>query len=104
MTALLPVLDDFERAMKLMKESDDVESFVEGMNLIQQKFEKTMIQKGLQPIESAVGKDFDTNFHEAITRIPAPDKKLKGKIIDEVEKGYMLNDKVIRYTKVVIGE
>lgn len=102
--ALLPVMDDFERAMKSMNDSQDVKGIKDGIELIRQKFEKGLSQKGLKAIESSIGKDFDVNFHEAITRIPAPDKKLKGKIIDEVEKGYMLNDKVIRYTKVVIGE
>jgi len=104
MTALLPVKDDFERAMKSMADSEDVKGVKEGVELIYQKFKKILEQKGLKAIDSAVGKELDVNFHEAITRIPAPEKKLKGKIIDEVEKGYELNDKVIRYTKVVIGE
>jgi len=102
--ALLPVKDDFERAIKSMNDSNDVKSVKEGINLIHQKFDKTMEKQGLKEIKSAIGKEFDINFHEAITKIPAPEKKLKGKIIDEVEKGYTLNDKVIRYTKVVIGE
>lgn len=102
--ALLPILDDFSRAQKAVEEKEDFESYKEGMKLIHQKLMNTLQNKGLKPIESAIGKDFDVNFHEAITKIPAPEKKLKGKVIDEVEKGYMLNEKVIRYTKVVIGE
>jgi molecular chaperone GrpE len=102
--SLLPVMDDFERAMKSINESQDIQSIKDGIELIHQKFEKGLAQKGLKAIESSVGKDFDLNLHEAITSIPAPDKKLKGKVIDEVEKGYLLNDKVIRYTKVVIGQ
>jgi len=102
--ALLPVKDDFERAIRSMNDSADVKEVRKGIDLIHQKFEKTLKQQGLKDIGSAIGKEFDINFHEAITRIPAPEKKFKGKIIDEVEKGYLLNDKVIRYTKVVIGE
>ncbi len=104
MVALLPVLDDFERAMKSMEQAEDVKSVKEGVELIHSKFFKSLEQKGLKGIESAVGKEFNLDLHEAIANIPAPDKKLKGKIIDETEKGYTLNDKVIRYTKVVIGE
>jgi molecular chaperone GrpE len=104
LSALLPVKDDFERAMKSMIDSEDVKGVKEGVELIYQKFESTLRRQGLKPLESAIGKEFDVNFHEAITRIPAHDKKLKGKVIDEVEKGYELNEKVIRYTKVVIGE
>ena len=104
MNAMLPVLDDFERAMKSMEGAEDVKSVKDGIDLIHQKFFKTLSQKGLKAIDSHIGKEFDVDLHEAIANVPAPDKKLKGKIIDETEKGYMLNDKVIRYTKVVIGE
>ena len=101
--ALLPVMDDFECAMK-SAQSQDVKGLNEGMMLIYQKFEKYLQQNGVKAIESPVGKDFDLNFHEAITRLDTPDEKMKGKVIDELEKGYMLHDKVIRYTKVVIGQ
>ena len=104
MNALLPVMDDFDRAIKAVNESDDLKSLKEGVDLIYQKLDKTLQQKGLKAIESSIGKDFDINFHEAITKVPVTDENLKGKIIDELEKGYILGDKVIRYTKVVIGE
>lgn len=100
---LLPVLDDFERAIKSTEESTDCEAVKEGMNLIYNKFIGILDKKGLKPIE-AIGQDFDTDFHEAITYIPAPSDDLNGKVIDEVEKGYTLGEKVIRYTKVVIGQ
>ncbi len=100
---LLPVLDDFERAMKSTEESTECDAVKEGINLIYHKFKTTLEKKGLKPIE-AIGNEFDTDFHEAITYIKAPSRKLKGKIVDEIERGYMLNDKVIRYTKVVIGQ
>lgn len=102
-TALLPIIDDFYRAEKATQDSNDVDSIKEGMALIQNKFVNTLKQKGLEEIESAVGKDFDLELHEAITQIPAPTEKDKGKVIDEIEKGYTLNGKVIRYTKVVVG-
>jgi molecular chaperone GrpE len=75
----------------------------EGMDLIYQKLKKALEQKGLKNMNSEIGDDFDPDFHEAITQIPAPDKKLKGKIVDVIEKGYMIKDKVIRYAKVVTG-
>ncbi|MEQ8324667.1 MAG: nucleotide exchange factor GrpE [Vicingaceae bacterium] len=100
--SILPVLDDFERAMKA-DESNESDSFREGVLLIYQKLLNTLNQQGLKAIETSTGKDFDVNFHEAISQVPAPDNKMKGKVLDEVEKGYMLEDKVIRYTKVVIG-
>ena len=99
---LLPVLDDFDRALKAMEENDNIDSFKEGVNLIHNKFKTTLSAKGLKPMKSK-GENFDTDFHEAITEIPAPDKKMKGKNIDEIEKGYLLGDKVIRYAKVVVG-
>jgi len=104
MSALLPVLDDFERAKKSFDdEGNDLKSIKEGIDLVSNKFQKTLIQKGLKPMDTGEGSDFDPDFHEAITQIPAPSKKLKGKVVDVIEKGYMLKDKVIRYAKVVIG-
>jgi len=100
---LLPVLDDFERAVKSTDDSDNCTAIKEGVMLIMNKFKGVLEKKGLKPIE-AIGEEFDTDYHEAITYIPAPSKDMKGKIVDEVEKGYMLYDKVIRYTKVVIGQ
>ena len=100
---LLPVLDDFERALKAAEEVKDCSAVKEGMQLIYSKLSGILTKKGLAPIE-AHGKEFDTDFHEAITYIPSPSDKLKGKVVDEIEKGYMLHDKVIRFTKVVIGQ
>lgn len=99
---LIPVLDDFDRAVK-SADSKDEASVLEGLNLISQKFEKTLLAQGLKPMETPVGTDFDPDIHEAITQIPAPKKKLKGKIVDTIEKGYYLGDKVIRFAKVVTG-
>ncbi len=101
-TALLPVLDDFERALKSMENNTDVNALKEGVVLIQGKLKNILSQKGLQPVES-VGKVFDTDLHEAITNIPVTEEEKKGTVIDEVERGYMLNDKVIRHAKVVVG-
>jgi len=103
MTALLPILDDFERAMKSTADDTGDQSAREGMDLIYQKLKKALEQKGLKDMNSKIGQDFDPDFHEAITQIPAPDKKLKGKIVDVIEKGYLIKDKVIRYAKVVTG-
>lgn len=103
-TDLLPVIDDFERATKSFEEGDVKEGVLEGIQLIQNKFFKVLEGKGLKAMESEPGIEFDPEIHEAITKIPAPDEKLKGKVVDTVEKGYVLNDKVIRYAKVVIGE
>ena len=102
-TDLLTVLDDFERAIGAMKNTDDLASITEGVSLVQHKINHILQSKGLKPMD-AQGKEFDPDFHEAITKIPAPKKKLKGKVVDVVEKGYLLNDKVIRYAKVVVGE
>lgn len=99
--ALLPVADDFERAEKAFKERNDKEA--EGFFLIQNKFKKTLEQYGVKPMECPPGTNFNPDLHEAITQVPAPEEKLKGKIIDAVEKGYLLNDKVIRFAKVVVG-
>jgi len=102
-TRLLPVLDDFERAIKAYDESSDAgKSLKEGVVLIFNKFLSILNQQGLEQMRTA-GESFDTDFHEAITNIPAATAAQKGKIVDEVEKGYMLNGKVIRYAKVVVG-
>lgn len=102
-TALIPVLDDFERGMKEIEKSEDNELF-KGIQLIYNKLNETLRSKGLKPTEVNMGDDFDTDKHEAITQIPAPTEDLKGKIVDVVETGYALNDKIIRFAKVVIGQ
>ena len=102
--ALLPVVDDMERALKALENSSkEDQKALEGFNLIYQKLYKTLEKNGLKPIESK-GEAFDTDLHEAVTQFPAPSEDLKGKVIDEVEKGYTLNDKVIRFAKVVVGQ
>ncbi|MBC35250.1 MAG: nucleotide exchange factor GrpE [Bacteroidetes bacterium] len=98
---LLPILDDFERAIKASGE-DKEESMIEGVKLIYNKFKSILGGKGLEAMD-CIGQEFDTDFHEAITKIPAPTKDDKGKIVDEIEKGYTLGGKVIRYAKVVVG-
>ncbi|WP_421940666.1 nucleotide exchange factor GrpE [Pedobacter sp.] len=100
--SMLPVLDDFDRALKAMETAADVAPVKEGVLLVHHKIKNILGQKGLKEVES-ISKDFDTDFHEAITNIPAPTDDLKGKVIDEVEKGYTLNDNVIRFAKVVVG-
>ena len=102
MLALLPVLDDFERGLNEIEKSSEG-ALLEGMKLIYNKFKSTLTQKGLKEVEVESGDVFDAEIHEAISQIPAPDKKLKGKIIDVVEKGYKLGDTIIRYPKVVMG-
>lgn len=102
MTALLPVLDDFERGLNEIEKSSEG-ALLEGMKLIYNKFKGVLTQKGLKEVEVQVGDDFDPEIHEAISQVPVPDSKLKGKIIDVVEKGYKLGDSVIRYPKVVLG-
>ena len=102
-TALLPVLDDSERAEKQMQVSQDMEAIKEGQKLVFNKLRSTLQSKGLRAMES-IGTDFNPEYHEAITEIPAPDPSLKGKVLDEVEKGYYLNDKIIRFAKVVVGK
>lgn len=99
---ILPVLDDLERAMKSVEEAHDLEAVKEGMNLIYNKFKEYLNQQGVQEID-AMHQEFDTDVHEAVTQIPVADEELKGKVVDIIEKGYTLNDKVIRYSKVVIG-
>lgn len=100
--SLLPVVDDFERAIRNNEKATDVASVNEGINLIAQKLRSILNKSGLTPIES-IGQPFDVDQHEAITNIPAPTPDLKGKVVDEVEKGYTLNGKVIRFAKVVVG-
>jgi len=100
---ILPVADDFDRAMQSVDEAKDIKAVKEGLKLISGKFKGFLSQQGVKEIE-AVNKEFDTDLHEAITKIPAPSKKLKGKVVDVVQKGYFLNDKVLRFSKVVIGE
>jgi molecular chaperone GrpE len=99
---MLPLLDDFARAKE--NGNDDVKVIMEGMALIHTKLESTLASKGLKLMEVKSGDDFNVDFHEAITNIPAPTPKLKGKIVDVVENGYILGDKVLRYAKVVIGQ
>jgi molecular chaperone GrpE len=100
---LLPVLDDFQRADKALAQDSNTESYANGVKLIQEKLVKTLQSKGLKAIES-IGKDFDVSQHEAIAEVPVTDETQKGKIIDEVENGYTLNDVIIRYAKVVVGK
>ncbi len=104
MTSLLPIIDDFERALTHIEEDKEAEELRKGVLLIYQKFYNTLELKGLSKIETREGDVFDAEHHEAITQIPAPTEDLKGKIIDCVEKGYKLGDKIIRYPKVVIGQ
>lgn len=101
-TALLPVLDDFERAIVALENQKDVKESLEGILLIYNKFLKTLQQKGLEELGS-LHKTFDTDFHEAITNIPASKPELKGKVVDVIQKGYQLNGKVIRFAKVVVA-
>lgn len=100
--SLLPVLDDFERAIKATENTSEVSAVREGIVLVQNKLKSILSQKGLKELES-INTVFDTDIHEAITKIPAPSDDLKGKVVDELEKGYTLNDKVIRFAKVVVG-
>jgi len=101
--ALLPVMDDFDRAMAQISKSED-ENLVKGVELIHEKFRSILVSKGLEQLEVQAGDHFDADFAEAITQIPAPSEDLKGKIVDVVEKGYKLGDKIIRFPKVVIGQ
>ena len=103
LTAILPVLDDFERALKNMEASEETKAMKEGVELIFNKFQKILGQEGLQKIVTE-GQPFDTDFHEAIALIPAPSEDLKGKILDCVQTGYMLNEKVIRHAKVAVAQ
>ncbi len=103
MAGILPVIDDFERAMHSIEAGLDFEATKEGILLIYNKFNEFTRQNGISEID-AVGKAFDTDLHEALTKVPAPSKDLKGKIVQVIQKGYYLNDKVIRFAKVVVGE
>jgi molecular chaperone GrpE len=100
--SLLPVLDDFERALSEIKKTDD-NILIQGVELIQEKLKNTLVSKGLEQVEVNAGDVFDADFAEAITQIPASSPKMKGKIVDVIEKGYKLGDKIIRFPKVVIG-
>lgn len=100
--SMLSVLDDFERALKANKEAGLVDSMTEGVNLIYNKLKNSLQQRGLKEMVSK-GETFDSDIHEALTMAPAPSEEMKGKVIDELEKGYYLNDKVIRHAKVVVG-
>ena len=100
---IIPVVDNFERAMQAIETAKEIEPVKEGIFLIYGKFTELLKQKGIKEIE-AVNLDFNTDIHEAVTKIPAPSEEMKGKVVDVVEKGYMLYDKVIRFSKVVVGE
>lgn len=100
---ILPVIDDFERAIDSLKELPDEDAGKQGTSLIYNKFQEFLKQNNVKEIE-ALHQDFDVDLHEALTKIPAPEKKLKGKVVDVISKGYCLNEKVIRFAKVVIGE
>lgn len=101
--SLLPVLDDFDRAITELEKKEDDLSVLEGVKLIYNKLFNTLRDRGLTVIDVKAGDDFNIDYHEAITQVPSPDESLKGKIIDVVQKGYLLHEKVIRYAKVVIG-
>lgn len=100
--AILSTIDDFERAIKANETTSDIKTVNEGIQLIYAKMKNSFTQKGLEAMES-IGKEFNSDIMEAITHIPAPSEDLKGKVVDEVEKGYILNGKVIRYAKVIVG-
>ena len=100
---LLPIVDDFERALKATENSDDASSVREGMELIYKKLKKYMEQNGVKEMDPE-DREFDADKHEAISAVPVPDESLKGKILDTVEKGYTINDKVLRHAKVVVGQ
>lgn len=100
---VLPVIDDLERALTAFDEIEEGDPLKQGINLIYNKFQEFIKQNGMKEIE-AKEQDFDVDLHEAVTKIPAPAEELKGKVVDVIQKGYLLNDKVIRFSKVVIGE
>jgi len=100
---MLEVLDDAERAEKQMNASEEINQTKDGVMLVFNKLKSILTAKGLKPMDT-INKDFDPDMHEAITEIPAPTEKLKGKVIDEIQKGYYLNDKIIRFAKVVVGK
>ncbi len=101
--SILPVVDDFDRAINHLNEASDLEAVKKGIDLIYNKFQEYLKQNGVVEIQ-AKEEEFNTDLHEAITKIPAPSEELKGKVIDCIEKGYMLNDKIMRFAKVVVGE
>lgn len=103
LSALLPVLDDFDRARKIAEDPQTTETFSEGVNLVYLKLYNVLRQRGLEPMDST-GQPFDAEVHEAITEIPAPSPDMQGKVVDTVERGYTLNGKIIRYAKVVVGK
>lgn len=103
MISLLPVLDDFDRALKELAKSDDIETF-KGVELIRVKFRETLKSKGLEEVEVKAGDSFDAEVHDAITQIPASNKKMKGKIVDVIERGFKLGERIIRHPKVVVGK
>ena len=98
LTSILPILDDFERSLKVQTDHED-----QGVALIYDKLKSTLESKGLKVMDNPIGMDLNTDFHEAITKVTAPSEDMKGKIIDVIEKGYFLNDKIIRYAKVVVA-
>ncbi|WKN43695.1 nucleotide exchange factor GrpE [Tunicatimonas pelagia] len=103
MSALIPVIDDFERSLDIFKENEAVAPMYEGIQLVHQKMVKILEQKGLTRMEVAQGSDFDSEYHEAVVQTPAPSEELKGKVVDVIESGYFIGEKVLRYAKVVIG-
>lgn len=103
MIELLPVMDDFERALQSMKNAVKIDSVCEGVHLIFAKFKKILEDKGLTEIDCN-HKPFDPEYHDAVTKIPAPSKKLKGKVVEQIQKGYLLKNKVIRHSKVIVGD
>ncbi len=103
LAGLLPIVDDFERGLDATKNVDNAEAVREGMELIYNKLIKFLADNGVKPMEST-GADFDADFHEAIATIPAPSPELKGKVVDTTQRGYMINDKVLRHAKVAVGE
>lgn len=102
-TSILPILDDLERALANMQKATDVEAILQGVDLINQKFLKVLAQEGLEKM-APIGEAFDTDFHEAVALVPAPEEAQKGKVLDCVQTGYKLNDKVIRHAKVVVAQ
>ncbi len=103
MSALIPVIDDFERSLDIFKENESVAPMYEGIQLVHQKMAKILEQKGLTRMEVEQGSDFDSEYHEAVVQTPAPSEELKGKVVDVIESGYFIGEKVLRYAKVVIG-
>ncbi len=103
MVSILTIIDDFDRALKVMDKASDIQSVKDGIELIYKRFNDFLKQNGVSEID-AKEKDFDTDLHDAITKIPAPSEEMKGKVVDVIQKGYCLNDKVIRFAKVVVGE